>query len=268
MLKTRVLTGAVLTVILLLVAAFSYIPWVLSLFAACLSVLAIHELYSAVRLTECKTLYFGSCIAAVLISFLPVLYFDYIAAVFLILAVPLYVYLMRGIGKINAVKPWITVFTAAMITVFFKCITVIRTAEYGIYLFGASILTPVLTDIFAYFIGKRFGKHKLAPVISPKKTVEGSIGGTFCTVLILMLSAIIPVRANALSLNLGAAFLYLLVASLIGQFGDLAFSSIKRIACIKDYGTLLPGHGGILDRFDSFLFVLPFTCFMGYMGLI
>ena len=121
------------------------------------------------------------------------------------------------------------------------------------------MLISVLTDIFAYLCGKGFGKHKLAPVLSPKKTVEGSVGGTICAVVILMTVALILSKQNILTVNYGILAVYLLSASVLGQFGDLAFSSVKRICGIKDYGKLLPGHGGVLDRFDSMLFVAPFT---------
>jgi len=127
------------------------------------------------------------------------------------------------------------------------------------YLLGITILVSVITDIAAYFVGKVCGKHKLAPIISPKKTVEGSIGGTVFAVAILTFMAFILNVTRILQVNYGILIIYLVLASIVGQFGDLAMSSIKRIAGIKDYGNLLPGHGGILDRFDSHLFVLPFT---------
>jgi len=145
----------------------------------------------------------------------------------------------------------------------------IRAMENGVYLLGMTILVPVITDISAYFVGKSCGKHKLAPTISPKKTIEGSIGGTVSAVIILVLIAWILNVTNVKSVNYGILIVYLLLASGIAQFGDLALSSVKRIVGIKDYGDLLPGHGGILDRFDSLLFVLPFTyLFFLYAGSI
>lgn len=140
--------------------------------------------------------------------------------------------------------------------------TEIRTQPLGFLLLTMAILIPVITDIGAYFFGKQFGKHKLAPVVSPKKTWEGSIGGTACTVAILILAVWALGRNGYVGLNIRYLVNYLLIASCISQIGDLTFSAIKRIAGIKDYGTLLPGHGGILDRFDSLLFVIPFTVFV------
>ena len=112
------------------------------------------------------------------------------------------------------------------------------------------ILVVALTDSGAYFTGRKFGKRKLAPLISPKKTIEGSIGGTLTGVLTGLIYGLLT--------NLFASVLLLIMAgfivSLVGQMGDLVASSIKREYKIKDFGTIFPGHGGILDRLDSLLF--------------
>ncbi|MBQ8214245.1 MAG: CDP-archaeol synthase [Clostridia bacterium] len=115
-----------------------------------------------------------------------------------------------------------------------------------------------VTDTFAYFCGMLFGrggKHKLIPDVSPKKTVEGSIGGTvFCILAMvifgIIINSIADLRANYIVL-IGAG----LLASIVSQIGDLCMSVIKRTYGIKDYGKLFPGHGGVLDRFDSVLAV-------------
>lgn len=259
MLKTRIITGAGITVVLALVMLFSHIPWVLSLTVAALSVQAIYEFYRATKLKDNKAAYYISCAVAVLLSVITIPHFEYTVILFFIAAISLFAYIMRNVRTLKEVKPWIAVCVAAMIVVFFKCMSGFRAMENGVYLLGMTILVPVITDIAAYFIGRGCGKHKLAPVISPKKTVEGSIGGTVSAVAILMLVAFILNVTNILQVNYIALIMYLLLASIVGQFGDLALSSVKRIVGVKDYGNLLPGHGGILDRFDSLLFVLPFT---------
>ena len=114
-------------------------------------------------------------------------------------------------------------------------------------------------DVFAYFAGYFFGKHKLAPTLSPKKTKEGAVGGTLLGVFCAFTTALVLNGMGVVKVDVAAMAIYSLIASIIGQFGDLAMSSIKRIVGIKDYGTVFPGHGGILDRFDSIMFVLPFT---------
>jgi len=109
------------------------------------------------------------------------------------------------------------------------------------------------TDTFAYFIGSMIGKHKLIPSISPKKTVEGCVGG-------ITGSSITCVAFGYIfGLDLTLMFFLGCVGSVIAQLGDLFASSIKRYAGIKDYGKIIPGHGGILDRFDSVLLVAPFV---------
>lgn len=108
------------------------------------------------------------------------------------------------------------------------------------------------TDTFAYLVGVLFGKYKLCPSISPKKTIEGSIGGVLGAVILLNIFNIYLFKYNFIFINITAIF-----TSVIAQMGDLFASKIKRESLIKDFGNLISGHGGVLDRFDSILFVVP-----------
>ncbi|MBP2025486.1 phosphatidate cytidylyltransferase [Peptoniphilus stercorisuis] len=109
------------------------------------------------------------------------------------------------------------------------------------------------TDTFAYFIGSAIGKHKLIPKVSPNKSIEGALGGIIgCLVLTLIYFYYIKLPINILSI------IFIIIASMAGQIGDLFASKIKRITGIKDYAKILPGHGGILDRFDSTILIIPF----------
>lgn len=137
--------------------------------------------------------------------------------------------------------------------------------ESGMYLIFLIFIIQWLTDTGAYLIGCNFGKHKLMPKISPKKSVEGAIGGiVFAVISALIFNLIFHL------LPLGYLLLLAVVASILGQLGDLVESAFKRWAGVKDSGNLIPGHGGVLDRFDSFLFIAPFfyTFLFMYMTYI
>lgn len=138
----------------------------------------------------------------------------------------------------------------------FGCLVNFFLKPNGMYALIYIIIIQNITDSFAFFVGRAFGKHKLCPDISPKKTVEGAIGGSLvCTLLV-------PIYAILLSDKLNFPFgnsviliiLFTLFLSIVDQFGDLVASVIKRHFNVKDYSNLFPGHGGVLDRLDSILF--------------
>ena len=131
--------------------------------------------------------------------------------------------------------------------------------DYVIYLFIISIIT----DTFAYITGKYIGKNPLAPLISPKKTIEGLVGGTIMGVVVGTIYYTTVINPG---LDIGIIIFVTLCLSLIGQLGDLIFSSIKRYYDVKDFSNLIPGHGGILDRLDSIIFiVLGFILFLAVL---
>ena len=140
--------------------------------------------------------------------------------------------------------------------------------EHGFYVLMLAVLSSCTTDIFAYLTGKKLGKRKLCPKISPNKTIEGSIGGIFASVCILLLAGKIMEYVAGMNVRYLHLAFYGVSASIAGQFGDLSMSAVKRCLGVKDFGTVFPGHGGILDRFDSLLFIAPFTClFCRYAGI-
>jgi len=109
-------------------------------------------------------------------------------------------------------------------------------------------------DTFAYLVGKNFGKHKLFPSVSPKKTIEGFIGGVIFTIIFSVLLSKFYIQSNILYIWIVIA----IIVSIFSTLGDLIQSKFKRVAGIKDSGKIMPGHGGILDRLDSIIFVIPF----------
>ncbi|TSB46438.1 phosphatidate cytidylyltransferase [Alkalicoccobacillus porphyridii] len=129
-------------------------------------------------------------------------------------------------------------------------------AEIGMVLVFFVILLIWTTDSAAYFVGRAIGKHKLWPDISPNKTIEGSLGGVVFAIIVgTVLYLLLPDLSTYISFS--TALVIMLVASVFGQIGDLVESALKRHYAVKDSGNVLPGHGGILDRFDSLIFVMP-----------
>ncbi len=147
------------------------------------------------------------------------------------------------------------------ITIFIMFLSLIRGLPYGKIIFGYTLVIAWCTDIFAYLAGKKLGKHHFSEV-SPKKTIEGCIGGILGAVVFSLIYVYIVNECYASSLDL-VSYIYIaiisVVLSVISQIGDFTASSIKRFADTKDYGHLLPGHGGMLDRIDSLIFIAPFV---------
>ena len=149
------------------------------------------------------------------------------------------------------------IFAGVVIPYLLGALIRLRVMQNGAYLILVAFVLTMVPDSGAYFAGRAFGKHKLCPIISPHKTVEGAIGGVVCTVLFMLLYALILKLAFSFRVNYLLAVVYGVLGAGASILGDLTFSVIKRQAKIKDYGTLLPGHGGILDRFDSTTIVAP-----------
>lgn len=165
-------------------------------------------------------------------------------------------------GKLKYSTVAETVIGVTYATVGFVSLALLRRISGGEYLFGMAIVGAWVTDTMAYFTGCFLGKHKLCPGISPKKTIEGSVGGVvFCALSFLLygfiVHKIVGVTPNYPMLLIGGA-----VLSIVSQIGDLAASLIKREHDVKDYGKLMPGHGGVMDRFDSILAASPMLLFL------
>ncbi len=134
-------------------------------------------------------------------------------------------------------------------------------AWHGTALVFAPVLLTWTSDTFAYFVGRAFGTRKLIPRVSPGKTVQGAVGALAGTVAVAVAYAFVLARFPTYRMGLGEAAAFGFLISVSAQVGDLAESLLKRDAGVKDSGTLLPGHGGALDRFDSLLFTLPLAYF-------
>ena len=137
------------------------------------------------------------------------------------------------------------------------CLLRLRMLEHGAGLVLIPLVAAFMSDTMALFGGMLFGKTKLAPLVSPKKTREGAVSGLVGGMAGMILFRIFFFLCTEVQLHIGWCVLLGLVGSVLGQLGDLSFSCIKRQYGIKDYGRLLPGHGGVLDRFDSVIFAAP-----------
>ena len=138
-----------------------------------------------------------------------------------------------------------------------SCLVRLRMLDYGAGLVLIPLVSAFMSDALALFGGMLFGKTKLAPRVSPKKTREGAVSGLVGGMAGMILYRIFFLLCTEVQLNLGWCVLLGLVGAVLGQLGDLSFSCVKRQCGIKDYGRLLPGHGGVLDRFDSVIFAAP-----------
>ena len=154
-------------------------------------------------------------------------------------------------------------FCVAYAPVMLSFIYLVRELPHGIYTVWMIFISSWICDTCAYAVGMMFGKHKLAPVLSPKKSIEGAIGGIVGSAVVGALYAHFVVESVISDQNVLWAFVLIsAVGAVISQVGDLAASAIKRNHEIKDYGKLIPGHGGVMDRFDSVIFTAPMIYFL------
>lgn len=236
-------------------------PVCLAVFVAIIALVSVYELLWRSKVVTDKTLVCVGYIMAIAVILWA--HFGYsgkyvLPAVFL-LTLLLFVIWMIKQKSVEFKQITATIFGATVIPFFMSSILGIMGSVNGIYLIIVPFIAAWLTDTGAYFTGYFFGKHKLAPTISPKKTVEGAVGGIVVCVLSFVLYGFIMEKFFALDANYLVLALTGLVLSPIAQIGDLSLSIIKREYNIKDYGVIFPGHGGILDRFDSVLFTAPAT---------
>ena len=161
-------------------------------------------------------------------------------------------------GKVPVDKVCVAFTTCAYIITGFISIIQLRSMKHGSIIYLLVFIAPWVTDTFAYFCGRLFGRHKLIPSVSPKKTVEGSIGGTvFCILGCVLYRFILQWMGNEGLPRIWIFAVLGFIVSIVSQIGDLMFSLIKRRYGIKDYGIIFPGHGGVLDRFDSVIATAP-----------
>lgn len=264
MFKTRLISGIVLVIIAL--ATIISGGWVLFGTLLCVSVIGMRELYRATgvhdkKLNSLEVAGFLGVIAYyAAIGFLPEAY-GTLGLIFGILAI-MFVYVFTY-PKYQAQQIMASFFGIAYVGVMLSYIYQTRMLDGGAFLVWLIFICSWGCDTCAYCVGVLFGKHKMAPVLSPKKSIEGAIGGLVGAALLGALYAMAISSYNPNSAHTPVVYAVIcLIGGMVSMVGDLAASAIKRQQNIKDYGTLIPGHGGILDRFDSVIFTAPIIYFL------
>ena len=174
----------------------------------------------------------------------------------------LFMEMMISHVKVRFEKVCVCILAGLMIPYLLSSIVRIITLDHGRFMIFIPFIAAFMSDAGAYFIGIKFGKHKLAPVISPKKSIEGAVGGVVTAAIGMVIYCLILQLGFKFEVNYIYAVIYGILGAACGVFGDLCLSLVKRQTGIKDYGNLIPGHGGVLDRFDSVLIVRPVIEFL------
>ena len=256
--RLRIITAAVLVPFLLLVL-FVLPVWVLTVLLALVCALGVYELLYSTGIVRHPRLLIYTAVSAAIVPFW--CYFDmndhWLLAAVLVFISLMFMEVMISRLKLGFDKICVCFFSAFVIPYLLSSLVRIIDMELGRYVIIVPFIMAFMSDSGAYFIGVAFGKHKLAPLISPKKSVEGVFGGILGAVAGMLIYGLIIQFGFRLNVSYGYALVYAILGALISVFGDLCLSTIKRQVGIKDFGSLMPGHGGVLDRFDSVIFAAP-----------
>jgi phosphatidate cytidylyltransferase len=228
-----------------------------------IAIISMYEYFNAIAVKGVKPIRWIGYLACLSIAFAHIIPIEY-AGVTAIIAIPT-IMLLSFIQVIvtemetNFRDVAYTIFGICYIVISMMCLTLIRGMENGKILIWYAIIAAWATDIFAFLVGKRIGKHKFSK-ISPKKSIEGCIGGIIGAIVATVLYTYFAnTYLNFDCSSYISVAVMAVVLSIVSQVGDFAASSIKRYVEIKDYSELIPGHGGMLDRIDSLIFIAPFA---------
>lgn len=263
MFKTRLLSGIVLVVILASALVLgNMVLWALLLFV---SLVGLYEFYRAVRKKGeensaagmLEAVGYAGCFAYYLIMLFRTEEQYLFLTLILILIVMMFVYVF-SYPALDSIQLISTYFGVIYVPVMLSFIYMTRRYTDGIYVVWLIFISSWICDTCAYCVGMLIGKHKLAPQLSPKKSVEGAVGGVAGSALVgALYGYILTVIGNQAEYVIWTFAIIGGIGAVVSQIGDLTASAIKRNHEIKDYGKLIPGHGGILDRFDSVIVTAP-----------
>lgn len=260
--KTRVISSIIALPILLVPLIYGGKILVLILFLV--SLIGLFEFYRAYRVgIQLKIVGYCATLAYyLLLVFDKSTYLQEFYGIFFLILLISYVFFYPK----KDLKDIMTVFIGFFYVVYLLShILLVRSNEvYGAWSIWLIFIVAFGSDTSAYFVGVNFGKHRLAEKLSPKKSIEGSIGGIVGAIILCVIYGIILLNLGELSDSVILLIFALIggVGSILSQIGDLAASAMKRQNNIKDFGTIMPGHGGILDRLDSIIFTAPFVYYI------
>ena len=260
----RFLSGIILFPILAIILIWGN-SYILDIFISIVAIMSLHEFYKAFK-GKANPIRWVGYVTALLICIMPLIPGEYILpGITLLILMNILVLFAQVIAtnmKYNTTDIAISLFGVCYIVFFLMFVPLIRdNLENGRILIWYVFWAAWGTDIFAFLIGSRIGKHKFTE-ISPNKSIEGCIAGILGSIVLSLLYTWICNTSWNLNINYFYIFGISIFLSIVSQIGDLAASSVKRHCEIKDFSNLIPGHGGLLDRIDSVIFVLPFAYFL------
>ena len=258
---TRIIVGLALGPAFL-AALFFLPPVALAVMVAFIAGMASFELLRAAKVAHHNGMYVCTVLAAVLMPLgHAVGYGSWTArAVSILLMAALFLPALGRYGTPSEIRfehIIVCLFSGVGISVFLSALVQLKGLENGRFYVLLPVICAFTTDIGAYFFGVFLGRHRGITQVSPNKSLEGYIGGIVTGCLCMLLYGWLVQRLGGVEVKLPLMALYGLLGSIVTEIGDLSFSLIKRQCGVKDYGTLLPGHGGMLDRFDSTTFAAP-----------
>lgn len=256
------LSSAILGLPMVIIVLLLGNKYVIDVALSIVAIISLHEYYNA--FSKYKPIKWIGYLCAILICFIHLVpseqLFNYIALSIPCIIVILFIQLVIKDLKISIIDIAITLFGILYIVLFTMFIPLLAGTEDGKILIWYAIIAAWGTDVFAYVIGKTFklGKHKFSK-ISPNKSIEGCVAGLIGAVILSLIYTFCLNKFLHVFVSYPKVLLISFILSIIGQFGDFAASSIKRFVGIKDFSNLIPGHGGLLDRIDSLIFIAPFA---------
>lgn len=265
---TRIISGAV-GVVLLAGILFFHDTIVLPIAVAAIIAIMLFELLRAVQLHKCVPVLLAVEGCGIAVPFMEFISSEITFAIVLAAAFVIFLTWLRNHKTIRYEQIFFALAVMILVPQAMSCMVRIDrySDENGLFLLVMGLCGAWIADTGAYFSGVALGRHKLCPEISPKKTVEGFVGGVLITGLVY--AAAFCIYKGGFDLKIALfAFVIGAVCAVIGTIGDLSASMVKRQIGFKDYGKIMPGHGGLMDRFDSVLFVLPtFYAFISLTGI-